>query len=74
MGVESEELLKEIKDIRAKVGKLESIMEQRLLGEEEPSEDEKLAIREYEGNKAKERLKPVILEDALIKLGNSAYW
>ncbi len=69
MGVELETLLKEVRDIRSSVEKLESIIEQRLLGEEEPFEDEKLAIREYEEDKAKGRLELVPLEDTMRHLG-----
>lgn len=69
MGADLEALLKEVRDIRSSVEKLESIIEQRLLGEEEPLEDEKLAIKEYEENKAKNRLELVSLEDTMRQLG-----
>jgi len=49
LGADFEALLKEVKDIRSSVEKLESIIEQRLLGEEEPLEDEKLAIKRVRG-------------------------
>jgi len=69
LGADLEALLKEVRDIRSSVEKLESIIEQRLLGEEEPLEDEKLAIKEYEENKAKNRLELVSLEDTMRQLG-----
>ncbi len=69
MGVEPETLLKEVRDIKSTVEKLESIIEQRLLGEEEPLEDEELAIKEYEEDKAKGRLELVSLKDAIRNLG-----
>lgn len=64
MGADLEALLKEVRDIRLSVEKLESIIEQRFLGEEEPLEDEKLAIKEYEEDKAKNRLDLVSLGSA----------
>lgn len=69
MGVELETLLKEVRDIRSSIEKLESIIEQRLLGEEEPFEDEQLAIREYEEDKVKGCLELVSLQDMLKHLG-----
>lgn len=69
MGADLEALLKEVRDIRSSVEKLESIIEQRLLGEEEPLDDEKLAIKEYEEDKAKNRLELVSLEDTVRQLG-----
>ena len=59
----------EVRDIRSSVEKLESIIEQRLLGEEDPLEDEKQAIKEYEENKVKSRLELVSLEDTVKQLG-----
>jgi len=69
LGADLEALLKEVRDIRSSVEKLESIIEQRLLGEEEPLDDEKLAIKEYEEDKAKNRLELVSLEDTMRQLG-----
>jgi len=69
LGADLEALLKEVRDIRSSVEKLESIIEQRLLGEEEPLDDEKLAIKEYEEDKAKNRLELVSLEDTVRQLG-----
>ncbi len=69
MGIELETLLKEVRNIRSSVEKLESIIEQRLLGEEEPFDDEKLAIKEYEKDKARGRLELVQLEDTGRRLG-----
>ena len=69
MGADLEALLMEVRDIRSSVEKLESIIEQRLLGEEDPLEDEKQAIKEYEENKVKSRLELVSLEDTVKQLG-----
>jgi hypothetical protein len=47
------EVLKEVKLVREKVERLEELVEERLVGLEEPSEDEADAIKEY--MKAKEK-------------------
>ena len=64
MSVELRELLKEVKNIRLRVEKLENVIQERLLGQEEPSDAEKMAIREYEESKAKGRLELVPLRQA----------
>jgi len=51
------EVLKEVKLVREKVERLEELVEERLIGLEEPSEDEVKAIKEY--MKAK---KPTLVE------------
>ncbi len=66
MSVELRELRKEVKNIRLRLEKLENVIQERLLGEEEPSEDEKMAIRAYEESKAKGRLELVPLREATI--------
>ena len=48
-----DEVLREVKAIREKVEKMEDIVEERLIGVEEPSEDEVRAIKGY--LKAKEK-------------------
>ncbi len=69
MGTDLKALLKEVKDIRSSVEKLENIIEQRLLGKEEPLEDEKQAIKKYIENKSKNQLDLVPLEDMMNQLG-----
>jgi len=69
LSVELETLLKEVRDIKSSIEKLESIIEQRLLGEEEPLEDERRAIKEYEENQAKARIELVSLRDAMKDIG-----
>lgn len=64
-----EELLKEVRDVKSRVEKLENIIEQRLLGEEEPLEDERQAIREYEKTKAEGRVELAKLDEAMRELG-----
>jgi len=46
-GVALEEVLKEVKLVREKVERLEELVEERLIGSEEPSKDELKVIREY---------------------------
>ncbi|MEM3612571.1 MAG: hypothetical protein QXQ85_01930 [Candidatus Bathyarchaeia archaeon] len=48
-----EEVLKEVRLVREKVERLEEIVEERLIGVEEPSEDEVKAVKAY--MKAKEK-------------------
>ena len=62
--MELRELLKEVKNIRLRVEKLENVIQERLLGQEEPSDAEKMAIGEYEESKAKGRLELVPLRQA----------
>jgi len=63
------DLIKEIKDIKASVGKLENIIEERLIGTEEPSRDELEAILKYEKLKRSRRNKNIPLEEALKSVG-----
>ena len=58
-----EEVLREVRAIREKVERVEEIVEERLIGVEEPSGDEEKAIREYLKAKAKGGLRLVPLED-----------
>jgi len=69
LGTDLKALLKEVKDIRSSVEKLENIIEQRLLGKEEPLEDEKQAIKEYIKNKSKNQLELMPLGDTMNQLG-----
>ena len=58
-----DEVLREVKAIREKVEKVEEIVEERLIGVEEPSEDETKAIRGYLQAKDKGKIQLVPLED-----------
>lgn len=57
------EVLKEVKLVRQKVERLEEIVEERLIGVEEPSEDEAEAIEQYVKAKKKGSVELVPLED-----------
>jgi len=58
-----DEVLQEVKAIREKVEKVEEIVEERLIGIEEPSPDEIRAIRGYMKAKGKGSIQLVPLED-----------
>ena len=62
-----EAVLKEIRSIRELLEHIEAILEERLIGIEEPLPDEVEAIEEYESEKKKGKQKLVKLEDALKK-------
>ena len=66
---ELSELLREIKDIKTSVGKVENILERRLIGLEEPSKDELEAIASYEELKKNRSARYIPLEVALKSLG-----
>jgi len=57
------EVLKEVKLVREKVERLEELVEERLIGLEEPSEDEVKAIKEYFKAKEKGNVELVPIED-----------
>ena len=57
------EILEEVKELRRKVEKIENIVEERLIGMDEPLPDEVKAIREYEKAKKKGTIDFVRLED-----------
>jgi hypothetical protein len=57
------EVLKEVKLVREKVERLEELVEERLIGLEEPSEDEVDAIKEYMKAKEKGSVELVPIED-----------
>jgi hypothetical protein len=63
-GVALEEVLKEVKLIREKVERLEELVEERLIGSEEPSEDEVKAIKDYFEAKGKGSVRLIPVEDA----------
>lgn len=58
-----DEVLREVKAIREKVDRVEEIVEERLIGVEEPSEDETKAIKSYLKAKDKGKIQLVPLED-----------
>ena len=57
------EVLEEVKVVREKVDRLEELVEERLLGVEEPLKDEVEAIDEYTGAKEKGSVKLIRIED-----------
>ena len=57
------EILEEVRELRRKVEKIENIVEERLIGVDEPLPDEVEAIREYEEAKKKGTVDFVRLED-----------
>ncbi len=59
------DLLREIRDVRKSVNKVENIVERRLIGLEEPSKDELQAITEYDNLKSRHAARYVPLEEAL---------
>jgi len=62
-GSSLKEVLKEVKLVREKVERLEELVEERLVGLEEPSKDEVRAIKEYMKAKEKGSVELVSLED-----------
>lgn len=57
------EVLKEVKLVREKVERLEELVEERLVGLEEPLSDEIEAIKGYVEDKEKGRVKLIPLEE-----------
>jgi len=57
------EILREVKELRRRVEKIENLVEERLVGIEEPMPDEIEAIKEYEKAKKKGSVNYVKLED-----------
>ena len=57
------EILREVKELRRRVEKIENLVEERLVGVEEPMPDEIEAIKEYEKAKKKGSVNYVKLED-----------
>jgi len=62
-GSDLKEVLKEVRLVRQKVERLEALVEERLVGLEEPSKDEVRAIKEYVKAKEKGRVELIPLED-----------
>jgi len=58
-----DDVLREVKAIREMIEKVEEIVEERLIGVEEPSVDEKKAIGDYLKIKEKGEVQLVPLED-----------
>jgi len=69
LAVGKEELLyRELRELRTILERIEALLEERLIGIEEPLPDEAEAIREYEDEKMKGKVELVDLEDVLRKL------
>ncbi|MEM3661106.1 MAG: hypothetical protein QXU11_12080 [Thermoproteota archaeon] len=58
-----EEVLKEVRLIRSKVERLEDLVEERLIGSDEPLKDEAEAIRDYLEAKEKGDVEYIPLEE-----------
>ena len=58
-------ILKEIRSLREILERIEALLEERLIGIEEPLPDEVKAIEEYEEEKKSGRVELVKLEDVL---------
>ncbi len=68
MAVSKEKMLyDEIRELRAILEHIEALLEERLLGIDEPLPDEVEAIKEYESNKEKGKVELVSLDDILGK-------
>ncbi|MCD6195285.1 MAG: hypothetical protein J7J82_00665 [Staphylothermus sp.] len=68
MAVSKEKLLyDEIRELRAILEHIEALLEERLLGIDEPLPDEVEAIKEYESNKEKGKVELISLDDILGK-------
>ena len=69
MAIGKEELLyRELRELRTILERIEALLEERLIGIEEPLPDEVEAIREYEDEKMKGKVELVDLEDVLREL------
>jgi len=64
----AELLYRELRELRTILERIEALLEERLIGIEEPLPDEAEAIREYEEEKAKGKVELVDLEDVLREL------
>ncbi len=66
MAVSKEKLLyDEIRELRAILEHIEALLEERLLGVDEPLPDEVEAIKEYEADKEKGRVELISLDSVL---------
>jgi hypothetical protein len=63
-----EQLYRELRELRTILEHIEALLEERLIGIEEPLPDEAEAIREYEDEKRKGKVELVNLEDILREL------
>ena len=61
------QLYDEIRELRAILERIEALLEERLLGIDEPLPDEVEAIKGYEADKEKGRIELVSLDDILGK-------
>jgi len=61
--------LEEIRALRATVERIEALLEERLIGIEEPLPDEIKAIEEYESDKREGKVELVKLEDIIRRSG-----
>ncbi len=69
MTVDKAELLyRELRELRTILERIEALLEERLIGIEEPLPDAAEAIREYEDEKMKGKVELVDLEDVLREL------
>ena len=68
MAVSKEKLLyDEIRELRAILEHIEALLEERLLGIDEPLPDEVKAIKEYESNKERGEVELISIDDILGK-------
>ena len=61
--------MEEIRALRATVERIEALLEERLIGIEEPLPDEIEAIEEYESDKREGKVELVKLEDIIRRSG-----
>ncbi len=61
--------MEEIRALRATVERIEALLEERLIGIEEPLPDEIKAIEEYESDKREGKVELVKLEDIIRRSG-----
>ena len=69
MTMDKEELIyRELRELRTILERIEALLEERLIGIEEPLPDEAEAIREYESEKMEGKVELVALEDVTKEL------
>jgi len=74
LAVDKEEFLyRELRGLRTILERIEALLEEQLIGIEEPLPDEAEAIREYEDEKRKGKVELVDLEDILRELKMKRY-
>ena len=69
MSAGEELLYRELRELRLLLERIEALLEERLIGVEEPLPDEAETIREYEEDKRRGRLELVDLEEVLGEQG-----